>query len=100
MLAAIHNTPVVEVPRGEDFALPEPTELAQSWHAAGVKLGFVVNPHAPSGRLESLDALRELAGAFEGLLLVDEAYVDFASSRCSGPAAKRRAKERADPAES
>ena len=79
VLAAIHNTPVVEVPRGEGFALPEPTELARAWHAAGVNLGFVVNPHAPSGRLESIDALRELAGAFEGLLLVDEAYADFAS---------------------
>lgn len=79
VLAAIHNTPVVEVPRGENFALPEPAELAQAWHAAGVRIGFVVNPHAPSGRLESLRTLRELADAFEGLLLVDEAYVDFAA---------------------
>ena len=78
VLAAIHGTPVVEVPRGEDFALPEPAELAHAWNAAGVKLAFVVNPHAPSGRLEPIDALRRLADAFDGLLLIDEAYVDFA----------------------
>jgi histidinol-phosphate aminotransferase len=44
---------------------------------AGVKLLFVVNPHAPSGRLSTAAQIAALARDFEGVLLVDEAYVDF-----------------------
>jgi histidinol-phosphate aminotransferase len=46
-------------------------------NAAGVALLLVVNPHAPSGRLTSAARIAELARAFRGVLLVDEAYVDF-----------------------
>ncbi|MEM6460085.1 MAG: histidinol-phosphate transaminase [Planctomycetota bacterium] len=77
VLAAIQDTPVCVVDRvGDDFALPG--DLAQRWNDAGCRLAFLVNPHAPTGRLEPLDTVRALAEAFDGLLVVDEAYVDFA----------------------
>jgi len=76
VLADIHDTPVTVVDRGTDFALPD--DLADRWNAAGCRLGFLVNPHAPSGRFESIDTLRDLAARFDGVLVVDEAYVDFA----------------------
>ena len=40
-------------------------------------LAFVVNPHAPSGHLTAPSQLAKLASEFPGVLLVDEAYVDF-----------------------
>ncbi len=76
VLAAIQATPIVPVPLDEDFSLPADT--ARRWNDAGCRAAFIVNPHAPSGRLESLDALRQLARDFRGVLLIDEAYVDFA----------------------
>jgi histidinol-phosphate aminotransferase len=42
------------------------------------KLLLIVNPNAPSGHLDPLDRLAEIAARFQGLLLIDEAYVDFA----------------------
>ena len=79
VLADIHDTAVTTVARDPDsFAPPAPHALAEAWNRAGCRLGFFVNPHAPSGRLESLDYLTELADAFDGLLVIDEAYVDFA----------------------
>jgi histidinol-phosphate aminotransferase len=54
-----------------------PADTAQRWNDANVKLAFVVNPHAPSGRLLAVSELLALAHAFNGVLLVDEAYVDF-----------------------
>ncbi|MEM9884081.1 MAG: histidinol-phosphate transaminase [Planctomycetota bacterium] len=78
VLAAIQDTPLCVVDRlGDGFALPE--DLAERWNGAGCRLAFLVNPHAPSGRLEPLDTVRALAEAFDGLLVVDEAYVDFAA---------------------
>lgn len=76
VLAAIHDTPVVTVERASNFSPAEDT-IAR-WNDAGCAVGMIVNPHAPTGRFESLDMLRDLAGRFNGLLLIDEAYIDFA----------------------
>jgi histidinol-phosphate aminotransferase len=76
VLAAIQDTPVTVVPRGEAFELAQTT--VERWNDAGCAVGMIVNPHAPTGRFESLDTLRDLAERFDGLLLIDEAYVDFA----------------------
>lgn len=76
VLAAIHDTPVTAVELDGDFALPADT--ASQWNDAGCRLGMIVNPHAPSGRLQPLDTLRTIAEEFRGVLLIDEAYVDFA----------------------
>lgn len=77
VLADIHDTPVVRVPLNEDFSLPDDT--AERLNAAGCTLAMLVNPHAPSGRLTSLDQLEAIARGFRGVLLIDEAYVDFAT---------------------
>lgn len=80
VLAGIHDTPVTVVSRddaaGGGFGLP--ADYAERLNAAGCRLAFLVNPHAPSGCLESVDTLRSLAGAFNGVLVIDEAYADFA----------------------
>lgn len=76
VLAAIHDTPVVTVNRNDDFTLADDT-VAQ-WNDAGCRVGMIVNPHAPTGRLESVQTLAGLAQAFNGLLLIDEAYINFA----------------------
>jgi histidinol-phosphate aminotransferase len=75
VLAEIHGSPVVRAPAEPDWSLP--TDLAARMNRAGVKLLFVVNPHAPSGRLSPAAQIAALARDFDGVLLVDEAYVDF-----------------------
>jgi histidinol-phosphate aminotransferase len=78
VLAAIHDTAVSRVPLNDDWSLPD--DFAQRQLDSGARLVMVVNPHAPSGRLQPLDQLRTIAEALVGraVLLVDEAYVDFA----------------------
>lgn len=76
VLAAIHDTPLTRVPLNDDFSLPE--DFADRLNDAGCRLAFIVNPHAPSGRLQPLDQLERIARAFRGVLMIDEAYVDFA----------------------
>ncbi len=72
-LTEIQDGRYVEVPYGEDYALPL-AELA----GAGAALTFVASPNSPSGTVYPVDQLDELAGALPGVLVVDEAYVDFA----------------------
>src|SRR5690606_28775814 len=75
VLANAHGCGILRFPLNEDWSLPE--DFAAQLNASGAKLCFVVNPHAPSGRLTTVDELRALARAFRGVLVIDEAYVDF-----------------------
>jgi len=75
VLAEIHGSPLVRATAPADFSLP--AGLAGSMQRAGAALLMVVNPHAPSGQLTTVSAIAELAAGFSGVVLVDEAYVDF-----------------------
>ena len=84
VLAKTHGASITACPRNpETFAL-DPVKTAGAWNAAACRVGFVVNPHAPSGRWETLETITALAEAFDGLLVVDEAYVDFAPGDAVG----------------
>lgn len=54
-------------------------DLPQPWPLPRAHLTFLANPNSPSGTCLSLDRLRRFAGEVQGPLLVDEAYVDFAT---------------------
>ena len=73
-LAEIQDTPVVEVPFDDDYALPVDT-LAR----AGASLTLIANPNSPSGTRAPNTALAELAARVPGVLAIDEAYVAFAA---------------------
>lgn len=57
-----------------DFSLPE-TLAAQN-----AAVTFLCNPNSPSGTLVTLPDVERLARAVSGILVVDEAYVDFAET--------------------
>jgi len=77
VLAKLQDCRAIEVPFDSEFNLP--TELADS----GAALTIVCNPYAPSGSFMSVDELASLAGKLNGVLLIDEAYVDFAQENCT-----------------
>jgi histidinol-phosphate aminotransferase len=77
VLAELQNCKAVEVPFDGEFNLP--AKLAAS--EAG--LTIVCNPNAPSGSFINVDELASLADEVSGVLLIDEAYVDFAEKNCT-----------------
>ena len=74
-LAAVQDCRITAVPMSDAWELPP--DFAARANAAGARLSVIANPHAPSGALINVDALRGLARALTGVLLIDEAYVDF-----------------------
>jgi histidinol-phosphate aminotransferase len=72
-LAAIQGATAAPVPYPEDFEVPV-DRLGEQ----GQTLTIVCNPNAPSGTPARLSALEALATRLRGLLVIDEAYVDFA----------------------
>ncbi|MCX6924408.1 MAG: aminotransferase class I/II-fold pyridoxal phosphate-dependent enzyme [Verrucomicrobia bacterium] len=79
VLADIHGAASNPIPLKEDFDLPSPAELkrAGQWDFRAA-LTFVTTPNAPSGRGYSTEHLEELCRAQKGVVVLDEAYVDFA----------------------
>jgi histidinol-phosphate aminotransferase len=79
VLADIAGAARNPVPLGNGFALPSVAELRQAgqwdFHAA---LTFVTTPNAPTGCGYATAALEELCQAQQGVMVLDEAYVDFA----------------------
>lgn len=75
VLAAIQGARVLTAPLDESWDLPR--DFAHQMNEAGVNLTCVVNPHAPSGTLLDPERIGRLASDLHGVLLVDEAYVDF-----------------------
>ena len=76
VLAAVQDCTVAKVPL--DTHWKPPPDLARRLNAAGARLTCLVNPHAPSGVLLDSATIARIATELDGVLLVDEAYVDFA----------------------
>jgi len=53
------------------------------------KVFFLTNPNAPTGVAFSRAKVEDFIGRFAGLVVLDEAYVDFARGDCSGIAFER-----------
>ena len=75
VLADIQDARSVAVPLAADWSLP--ADFCDQLNQRGVQMTCLVNPHAPSGTLAGTDTLVDIATQIEGVLLIDEAYVDF-----------------------
>lgn len=63
----------VEIPYGDDYRLP-----LEELVAVNGAVTFIASPNSPSGHVVPIGDLRQLAARLSGVLVVDEAYVDFA----------------------
>ena len=84
VLAEIQGAEAVEVPTAEDFSLP----MGPLARARG-QVMILCNPNAPTGVFTPVETIGLLAQRFPGVVVVDEAYVDFASDHAMGLAAAR-----------
>jgi histidinol-phosphate aminotransferase len=75
VLAAIQGTGWRETALTEDFGWREPDPEA-------TQLFFVANPNAPTGLLFPPERIAAFAEQYGGVIIVDEAYVDFADRDC------------------
>ena len=75
--ADINNIQMRQVQLGEGFSLPVKDLLAEC--DGNTKLMFVCSPNNPTGNSFPVEQILMLAESFDGMLVVDEAYIDFSS---------------------
>lgn len=76
-VARLTGTTVVSGERGDDFAI-DPGEVEVVVGAAGPALTFLCSPNNPTGGIDGPDVLDAARRAGGGLVVVDEAYGEFA----------------------
>lgn len=76
--AAINETPIDEVLLTEDFQLQTDKILAAI--KPETKLIFICSPNNPSGNLMKRADIIRIIENFNGIVVVDEAYIDFAET--------------------
>ena len=75
--ADIHGVETIQVPLTDTFQ-PDVAEIMMAFSIHQPKLTFLCTPNNPSGNCFSPDAIKAIVEAAPGLVVVDEAYIDFA----------------------
>ena len=78
VLAQIFGVTIFEVRLDEGFDFNADRFLQQ--RPPEVKVLFLCSPNNPTGNLLDPDPILELCGSWEGIVVVDEAYIEFAES--------------------
>ena len=76
--ASINDVPVVKVLLTPDFQIDLPAVLRAIQTHPNAKLIFFCSPNNPTGNRLRTEDIMQVLGAFNGLVVVDEAYIDFA----------------------
>lgn len=75
VLADIQGCKLIEIPLLENWDMP--ADFSEQLEKSGARMLLLVNPQAPTGGLLSTDYVLQLARSFSGVIVLDEAYVDF-----------------------
>ena len=76
--ASINNVDVLDIPLNESFHLETEKILEQA--DPECKLLFLCSPNNPTGNLLRPEAIELLLSKFGGIVVIDEAYIDFAKA--------------------
>ncbi|MET4073213.1 histidinol dehydrogenase [Hymenobacter sp. UYCo722] len=76
--ANLNDVRVERLPLTADFQLP--ANAAEMLAASRAKLVFLCSPNNPTGNLLAQEAIEAILANFSGLVIVDEAYADFADA--------------------
>lgn len=77
--ADINDVSVTEIPLTEDFQLNVPN--IRNENGGSTKLVFICSPNNPTGNSIRRDDILEIAEGFNGIVVVDEAYIHFSPER-------------------
>lgn len=73
--AEINDVDIVEVPLTSSFEIDINSVISAI--DENVKIIFICSPNNPTGNVLSNDSIKEMLNSFNGLIVIDEAYIDF-----------------------
>ncbi len=76
ILSKIQNAEECIIDFREDYSLSDNILVKDA------SVTFMCNPNSPSGTMIPVEKISEIAGKIDGIIVVDEAYADFANDNC------------------
>jgi histidinol-phosphate aminotransferase len=76
--ANINAANIIEIPLNEYFDLDE-EKILEACKKPDLKIIFLCSPNNPTGNLLKIDSIEKIVRAFEGIVVIDEAYQDFSN---------------------
>lgn len=77
--AEINDAELIEIPLTNDFQI-DLTGTFPHLNDSKLKLIFICSPNNPTGNLLLTSEIEEILHRFEGIVVIDEAYIDFADA--------------------
>ncbi len=74
--ATVNNVENIQIPLTDNFQLDQ-SRIEDSIKDEHLKLIFICSPNNPTGNSMKQETILALANSFSGLVVVDEAYIDF-----------------------
>jgi len=80
--ASINNVELIKIPLDDNFQIPiqQTLEIIKD---ESLKLIFICSPNNPTGNLLNQPDIEAIIKQFNGLVIIDEAYIDFSESKSS-----------------
>ena len=75
--AAVNNVDVSRVNLTEAFDIDLPGVLERLKSDEAIKLIYLCSPNNPTGNCMSRESIEEILKKFDGIVIIDEAYIDF-----------------------
>ena len=79
VIAKTNGVENIEIPLKSDFSID--TEKILSLKTSNIKILFLCSPNNPTGNSFDTNELTDLIKGFNGIVVVDEAYIDFSSKQ-------------------
>lgn len=77
--ADINNVETIEVKLGSNFQL-DLSAIKEQLSDERIRVAFLCSPNNPTGNLIELETIFQLLKNFEGIVVMDEAYIDFSKA--------------------
>ena len=79
VIAKTNGVENIEIPLKSDFSIDKNQIL--KLHSTSIKVLFLCSPNNPTGNSFDTNNLIDLIKAFKGIVVIDEAYIDFSSKQ-------------------
>lgn len=77
--AAVNDVELMEIPLNEDFQM-DMHKMLDAMENPDLRLVFLCSPNNPTGNLLDRNDIETVLERFDGIVVVDEAYIDFAQT--------------------
>lgn len=77
--AAINNIELLKLPLNQDFQI-DLEKVKPFFNDSSIKLIFICSPNNPTGNLINKNDIEFILNHFNGIVILDEAYIDFAET--------------------